>query len=200
MKSYIIAFIAACIEWAGLSVEFLSPIISGIRQALGLPAARAKNAESISIAPGRCIATFVASLTGESIAFDGSTFYNEEDLLGDPTDDTERGKRYVSATGENDVVIQSASRAGEREVKFLYGPQFDKLLSWGQRRTQPQFDFDFLFLYSTQSNEGQRIHRHKRCYFKKLPIIGIGRDKGYITATISYGDIAIVDPATGKEI
>lgn len=163
--------------------------------------ARAANAqESLSVSIGQCTATFVSKLTGESISFGGETFYNDEDLLGDITLDTERAKRHMSADGSRDVLMQSLSRAGTREIKFLLGENLDKLKSWGQSRIQKEFDFDFMYQYNTQSAEGTRIQRHKRCVFIDVPIQGVGRDKGYITAKISFGDVAEVDPTTDKEI
>lgn len=156
--------------------------------------------ESLSVSVGQCVATFVANLSGDSISFGGETFYNEEDLLGDITLDTERAKRFMSADGSRDVLMQSLPRAGTREVKFLLGSNLDKLKSWGQSKIQTVFDFDFYYQYNTQSQTGGRIQRHKRCVFVDLPIQGVGRDRGYITAKISFGDVAEVDPATDKEI
>ena len=163
--------------------------------------AQAKNAqESLSLSIGECIATFVAGVSCESIKFAGDTFYNEEDMLGDITLDTERAKRYMSADGTRDVLMHSLPRAGTREVKFLLGTDLDKLKSWAQSRVQKVFDFDFYYKYNTQSAEGARIQRHKRCVFLDLPLQGVGRDKGYVTAKISFGDVAEVDPSTDKEI
>lgn len=156
--------------------------------------------ESLSISIGECIATFTDPLSGDSISFAGDTMYNEDDLLGDITMKTERGERFMSADGTRDVVMQSLPRAGERDVTFLLGTDYDKLLSWGQSRIQKIFDFDFYFKYDTQSAEGARIHRHKRCFFSTPPIPSIARGKGYITAKISFGDVAVVNPATGAEI
>ena len=170
------------------------------RKIFNMPAAQAMNQESLSNSIGECIATFVASVTGESIKFAGDTFYNEEDLLGDITLDTERAQRFMSADGTRDVIMHSLPRAGTREVKFLLGTDLDKLKSWGQARVQKIFDFDFYYKYNTQSAEGARIQRHKRCVFVDLPIQGVGRDKGYVTAKISFGDVAEVDPATDQEI
>lgn len=172
-----------------------------IRRALRIPAARAANAqESLTVVVGQCVATFTAKLTGESISFGGDTFYNEEDLLGDITLDTERGKRHMAADGSRGVLILSIPRAGNREVKFLLGENLDKLKSWGQAKIQTLFDFDFYYVYNTQSAEGARIHRHKNCYFTKMPLAGVGRDRGYVTAEISFEDVAEIDPATDKEI
>ena len=156
--------------------------------------------ESLSISIGECIATFTDPLSGESISFAGDTMYNEDELLGEITMKTERGERFMSADGTRDVVMQSMPRAGDRDVTFLLGTDYDKLLSWGQSRIQKIFDFDFYFKYDTASTEGARIHRHKRCFFTTPPIPSVARGKGYITAKISFGDVAIVNPATGAEI
>lgn len=156
--------------------------------------------ESLSISIGECIATFTDPLSGDSISFAGDTMYNEDELLGEITMKTERGERFMSADGTRDVVMQSLPRAGERDVTFLLGTDYEKLLSWGQSRVQKIFDFDFYFKYDTQSAEGARIHRHKRCFFSTPPIPSVARGKGYITAKISFGDVAIVNPATGAEI
>jgi hypothetical protein len=156
--------------------------------------------ESLSVSIGECIATFTASLTGESLVFGGDTFYNDEDLLGDITLDTERVARHKAADGSRDVLMHSLTRAGERDVTFLLGSDFDKLKSWAQARVQTVFDLDFYFKYNTQSAEGARIHRHKRCAMKGLPLPAIGREKGYVTCRISFGDVAEIDPATGNEI
>lgn len=156
--------------------------------------------ESLSISIGECIATFTDPLSGESISFAGDTMYNEDELLGEITMKTERGERFMSADGTRDVVMQSMPRAGDRDVTFLLGTDYDKLLSWGQARIQKIFDFDFYFKYDTASTEGARIHRHKRCFFSTPPIPSVARGKGYITAKISFGDVAIVNPATGAEI
>ena len=178
-----------------------SAIVVKIRKFFRWPGAQAKNAqESLSVSVGQCVATFVSILTGESISFGGETFYNEEDLLGDITLDTERAKRYMSADGSRDVLMQSMSRAGTREIKFLLGENLDKLKHWGQSPIQKEFNFDFLYKYNTESAEGARIQRHKRCVFIDLPLVGVGRDRGYITAKISFGDVAEVDPTTDKEI
>ena len=156
--------------------------------------------ESLSISIGECIATFTDPLSGDSISFAGDTMYNEDELLGEITMKTERGERFMSADGTRDVVMQSLPRAGERDVTFLLGTDYDKLLSWGQARIQKIFDFDFYYKYDTASAEGARIHRHKRCFFTTPPIPSIARGKGYITAKISFGDVAVVDPSTGAEI
>lgn len=156
--------------------------------------------ESLSISIGECIATFTDPLSGDSISFAGDTMYNEDELLGEITMKTERGERYMSADGSRDVIIQSMPRAGERDVTFLLGTNYEKLLSWGQRRIQPVFDFDFYFKYDTQSAEGARVHRHKRCIFTTPPIPSVARGKGYITAKISFGDVAVINPSTGAEI
>jgi hypothetical protein len=179
----------------------LLSIITFFRTLFHLPVARAANTqESLSVSVGQCVATFVSVLTGESISFGGESFYNEEDLLGDITLDTERAKRFMSADGSRGVIMQSMPRAGSREVKFLLGENLDKLKSWGQSRVQKVFDFDFLYKYNTDSAEGARIHRHKQCVFLELPLVGVGRDRGYVTAKISFGDVAEIDPATDKEI
>ena len=181
--------------------KLFSKIETLFRLAFHMPVARAANTqESLSVSIGQCVATFVANLSGESISFGGDTFYNEEDLLGDITLDTERAKRFMSADGTRDVLMHSLPRAGTREIKFLLGDNLDKLKSWGQSRVQTVFDFDFLYTYNTQSKEGTRIQRHKRCVFIDLPLQGVGRDRGYVTAKISFGDVAEVDPATDKEI
>ena len=156
--------------------------------------------ESLSVSIGESTATFTDPLSGEVISFGGDTMYNEDELLGEITMKTERGERFLSADGTRDVVMQSLPRAGEREVTFLFGTDYDKLLSWGQSRIQKIFNFDFYFKYDTDSSEGARIHRHKRCYFVSPPIPSIARGKGYITAKISFGDVAVIDPSTGAEI
>lgn len=156
--------------------------------------------ESLSLSIGECIATFVSSVSKESVKFAGDTFYNEEELLGDITLDTERAKRFMSADGSRDVIMHSLPRAGTREVKFLLGADFDKLKSWAQSRVQKVFDFDFYYKYNTQSAEGARIQRHKRCVFLDMPLQGIGRDKGFVTCKISFGDVAEVNPLTDTEI
>jgi len=173
----------------------------GITRRWRVPAARAANAqESLTVVIGQCVATFTAKLTGESISFGGETMYNEEDLLGDITLDTERGKRHMAADGSRGVLILSIPRAGTREVKFLLGDNLDLLKSWGQSKIQTIFDFDFYYAYNTQSSEGARIHRHKNCYFTKMPLAGVGRDRGYVTAEISFEDVAEIDPSTDNEI
>ena len=176
-------------------------VVGFFRELFHIPAARAANVqESLTVVVGQCVATFTAKLSGESISFGGETFYNEEDLLGDITLDTERGKRHMSADGSRGVLILSLPRAGTREVKFLLGDNLDKLKSWGQAKIQKLFDFDFYYAYNTQSREGARIHRHKNCYFTKMPLAGVGRDRGYVTAEISFEDVAEIDPLTDKEI
>lgn len=163
--------------------------------------ARAANAqESLSVSIGECIATFTAALTGETLVFAGDTFYNDDQLLGEITLDTDRGERFKSADGSRDVVMHSLTRAGERDVTFLLGTDFDKLKSWAQSRVQTMFDLDFYYKYDTQSALGARIVRHKRCFMKGLPLQAIGRSQGYVTCKISFGDVAEVNPATGKEI
>ncbi len=180
----------------------LMMIVTFFRKAFRLPAARAANAtqESLTVIIGRCVATFTAKLSGQSLSFGGDTFYNEEDLLGDITLDTERGKRHMAADGSRGVLILSIPRAGTREVKFLLGDNLDLLKHWGQAKIQTLFDFDFYYAYNTQSNEGARIHRHKNCYFTKMPLAGVGRDRGYVTAEISFEDVAEIDPLTDKEV
>jgi len=176
-------------------------VVGFFRELFHIPAARAANVqESLTVVVGQCVATFTAKLSGESLSFGGETFYNEEDLLGDITLDTERGKRHMSADGSRGVLILSIPRAGTREVKFLLGDNLDKLKNWGQAKIQKLFDFDFFYAYNTQSREGARIHRHKNCYFTKMPLAGVGRDRGYVTAEISFEDVAEIDPATDKEI
>ena len=156
--------------------------------------------ESLSVSIGECIATFTIPLSGESVSLAGDTFYNEDELLGEITMKTERAERFMSADGTRDVIMQSLPRAGDRDITFLLGSDYDKLLSWGQSRIQPVFDFDFYFKYNTASSEGARIHRHKRCVFLTPPIPSVARGKGYITAKISFGDVAVIDPSTGSEI
>ena len=156
--------------------------------------------ESLSISIGECTATFIDPLSKKKITFAGDTMYNEDELLGEITMKTERGERFLSADGTRDVVMQSLPRAGDRDVTFLLGTDYEDLLSWGQSRIQKIFDFDFSFKYDTQSSEGTRIHKHKRCFFVTPPIPSIARGKGYVTAKISFGDVAVVDPSTGKEI
>lgn len=180
---------------------FIAILAEFVRKTFHIPAARAANAqESLTVVIGQCVATFTAKLTGDSISFGGDTFYNEEDLLGDITLDTERGKRHMAADGSRGVLILSVPRAGTREIKFLLGENLDKLKSWGQAKIQTLFDFDFYYAYNTQSAEGARIHRHKNCYFTKMPLAGVGRDRGYVTAEISFEDVAEIDPATDEEI
>lgn len=180
----------------------LMMIVTFFRELFHFPAARAANAtqESLTVIIGRCVATFTAKLSGQSLSFGGDTFYNEEDLLGDITLDTERGKRHMAADGSRGVLILSIPRAGNREVKFLLGDNLDLLKHWGQAKIQTLFDFDFYYAYNTQSNEGARIHRHKNCYFTKMPLAGVGRDRGYVTAEISFEDVAEIDPLTDKEV
>jgi hypothetical protein len=156
--------------------------------------------ESLSVSIGECIATFTDPISGDSISFGGDTFYNEDELLGEPTMKTDRGERFMAADGTRDVVMQSLPRAGQRDITFLFGTDYEKLLSWGQKRIQPIFDFDFYFKYDTASAEGARIHRHKRCFFVSPPIPSVARGKGYITAKIDFGDVAVINPATGAEI
>ena len=159
--------------------------------------------QSLSIAVGECLATFVDPATGKKITFSGESLYNEDELLGEITMKTERGERFMSADGSRDVIMQSMPRAGERDVTFLLGEgtdSYESLLSWGQQRIQPIFDFDFQFVYNTQTDTGTRIHRHKRCFFSTPPIPSIARGKGYITAKISFGDVSVVNPSVGSEI
>lgn len=156
--------------------------------------------ESLSISYGECIATFTDPISGDTISFGGDTMYNEDDLLGEPSQKNERGERHMAADGSRDVIVQNMALNGERDITFLLGTDYDKLLSWGQRKIQPIFNFDFYFKYDTASAEGARIHRHTRCFFLSPPIPSISRGKGYITAKISYGEIAVVNPSTGAKI
>lgn len=184
-----------------LIIFIISMIVTFFRELCHVPAARAANVqESLTVVIGQCVATFTAKLSGESVSFGGDTFYNEEDLLGDITLDTERGKRHMAADGSRGVLILSVPRAGTREVKFLLGDNLDLLKHWGQAKIQTLFDFDFYYAYNTQSKEGARIHRHKNCYFTKMPLAGVGRDRGYVTAEISFEDVAEINPLTDKEI
>jgi len=162
--------------------------------------ARAKNQDSLSVSIGECIATFTATLTGETLVFAGDTFYNDDQLLGEITLDTDRVERFKSADGSRDVLMHSLTRAGERDVTFLLGSDFDKLKTWAQARVQTVFDLDFYFKFNTQTSEQARIHRHKRCAMKGLPLQAIARGQGYVTCKISFGDVAEIDPSTGKEI
>jgi hypothetical protein len=184
------------------SIQIIIALLAAfVRKLFHAPTARAANAqESLTIIIGQCVATFTAKLTGASISFGGDTFYNEEDLLGDITLDTERGKRHMAADGSRGVLILSTPRAGNREVKFLLGDNLDLLKGWGQAKIQTLFDFDFYYAYNTQSAEGARIHRHKNCYFTKMPLAGVGRDRGYVTAEISFEDVAEINPLTDQEI
>ena len=156
--------------------------------------------ESLSISPGECIATFINQRTGEKIVCGGDTFAGEQELLGEPTLKSERVVREISADGSRDVMIQNMSRAGERDITFLYGDNRDAILSYAQSRIQPIFNLDFYYKYDKTSTEGARIQRHKRCAFLSLPINAIGNDKGYATCKISFGDIAEIDTSTGSEI
>jgi len=156
--------------------------------------------QSLSISVGECIATFTDPISGDTISFSGDTMYNEDELLGEITMKTERGERFMSADGTRDVIMQSMPRAGERDVTFLLGTDYDKLLSWGQSRIQKIFNFNFYFKYDTAYAEGARIHKHLRCFFSTPPIPSIARGKGYVTAKISFGDVSVVDPSTGAEI
>jgi hypothetical protein len=174
-----------------------------VHQMLHIPMARAYNTESLTVVLGKCVATFVAKTgtdAGTSIAFGGDTFYNEDDLLGDPTMDGDRGKRHMAADASRSVTVLSMSRAGTREIKFLLGDNLDRLKHWGQAKIQTFFDFDFFYTYDSPTKAGARLHRHKNCFFTKMPLAGVGRDRGYIVAEISYEDLAEVDPATDKEI
>jgi hypothetical protein len=176
-------------------LKFFRKLIFGNRYA------QVKNIdESLSVSIGECIATFTSELTGESIVFSGETFYNDDQLLGEITLDEDRGQRFGSADGKRDVVMQNLRRAGERDITFLLGTGLDKLKSWAQTRVQPVFQFDFYYKYDTQSADQARIQRHKRCFFKTMPIQAIGRSQGYVTCKISFGDIAEVDPSTGTEL
>ena len=125
---------------------------------------------------------------------------NEDELLGEITPMDDRGKRFPAADGSRDVIIQNMSRAGERDVTFLQGENLDKLISWSQKRIQPKFDFDFYYKYDSDTAEGARIHRHKRCIFKTQIVPSIARGKGYVTTKIDFGDVAVINPATGAEI
>ena len=156
--------------------------------------------ESISIAPGECIATFTSTKDGKQIVCAGDTFCSEQELLGDINLKSERAERCISADGSRDVLIQNMCRAGDREVTFLLGDNADALLSWAQKRIQSPFTFDFYYKYNKQSSSGARIQRHKRCIFLALPIPAISKDKGYVTCKISFGDVAMIDPSTGAEI
>lgn len=182
-------------------MKTINLIITWLRLFFHKPMAQAQNAqESVSVSVGQCVATFVAKLSGESISFGGETFYSEEDLLSEPELESERGKRFMGADGSRSTTILSMTRNGTRDVKFLLGDNLDRLTSWAQSRIPIAFDFDFMYQYNTQTIEGTRIQRHKNCFFVGLPVPGVGKDKGYVTAKINYEDIALVDPLTDKEI
>lgn len=182
-------------------ITFLLSILIFIRELFRLPAARAANAqESVSIAIGRSVATFVAKLSGESLSFGGDTFYSEDELLSPPELKSERGNRHMAADGSRSATIYSMTRNGTRDIKFLLGDNLDRLVSWGQARIPVAFDFDFLYQRDLQSATGTRIQRHKNCFFVGIPVPGIGKDQGYVTAKIDYEDIAEVDPLTDKEL
>lgn len=183
-------------------MKFISWFITNFRRLFHIPVVSVANAnqESLTVIIGKCVATFTAKLSGQSISFGGDTFYNEEDLLGEITLDTERAKRFMAADGSRGVLMLSIPRAGNREVKFLLGDNLDKLKHWGQAKIQTVFDFDFYYAYNSQSSEGARIQRHINCIFSKMPIAGVGRDRGYVTAEISFEDVKEIDPATDQEI
>lgn len=159
-------------------------------------------AESLSISIAECVATFQAyGPINESLVFAGDTFANDGDLLGDISLQTELFERYLSADGSRDVSIQSAPRAGEREVMFLFGSDFERLLSWAQRFPQPFFNFDFYYKWYSESGESARIQRHLRCAFKTLPFPKISRESGgVISARINFGDAFAINPVTGQKI
>lgn len=158
--------------------------------------------QSIQVSIAECIATFQAygSLT-ESLVFAGDTFANDGDLLGEISLQTELFERHLSADGTRDVAVMSAPKAGEREIMFLYGTDYERLLSWAQRFPQPFFNFDFFYKWYDSNGMQSRIQRHLRCGFKTLPMPKISRDGGgVITARINFGDVYAVNPATGQKI
>ena len=159
--------------------------------------------QSISYTPGECIATFTDTATGDIVRFTGETFSTEDELLGEITMKSDRAERSVSADGKRDVIIQNMARAAERDITILLGvgsDSFESLLSFAQKRIQVIFDFDFQFIYHTDSSTYSRIHQHKRCFFPTIPVQSIGKDKRIVTAKISFLDVAVIDPSTGQEI
>lgn len=158
--------------------------------------------QSISVSIAECVATFQAyGSSTDSFSFAGDTFSNDGDLLGEISLQTELFERYLSADGTRDVSIQSAPRAGQREVSFLYGTDYERLLSWAQRFPQPFFNFDFYYKWYSEDGESARIQRHLRCGFKTLPMISVSRENGgVIRAQINFGDVFLVNPTTGQKI
>ena len=156
--------------------------------------------QSRTYALGESICTLTATIGGQVITLDGGSITNDDDMLGAISTDSERAKRFKSADGSRDILIQNESRSGKREITFLHGDTVDKLISWGQARIQTVFNMDYYVKYNTDTGEGSRIQRHKRCIMIDMPIPKISREDGYVKMNISFGDVAWVDPATGKEL
>lgn len=158
--------------------------------------------QSIQVSIAECVATFgFYGASTESLVFAGDTFSNDGDLLGEISLQTELFERYLSADGTRDVAVMSAPRAGEREIMFLYGTDFERLLSKAQSFPQPFFNFDFFYKWYSADGVEARIQRHLRCGFKTLPMPRISRENGgVITARINFGDVYAVNPATGQKI
>ena len=157
--------------------------------------------ETLSQAVGQAIATLTANISGQVLSFKGDTFYNDDDLLGEITLDEERGKRFMSADGSRSMIMLSESRAGKRDVTFLYSEDYEQLVSWAQSRIPVVFTLEFYYLYAGQSAEFARIQRHKDCIIVGSPLPPLSREKGaYVKCSVSFGDHALVDPSTGKEI
>ncbi len=158
--------------------------------------------QSISVSLAECVATFdFYGPVKTSFVFAGDTFANDGDLLGKITLQTMLFERYLSADGTRDVIIQSAPRAGDREISFLYGTDYEKLLSMAQRFPQPQFNLDFYYKWYSEDGESARIQRHLRCGFKELPMVSVSRENGaFITVPLNFGDAYLVNPTTGQKI
>lgn len=157
---------------------------------------------SVRVNIAECVATLTPiGVTSEGpLQFGGETAFHEAAFLGEVTPKYELGQRYLSAAAQNDVVMQTNSHAGARDMNLLLGTDIDKLISWAQRRPWQMFNLDFYYKLHTDTANLARIQRHLRCFMTKIPIQTVAYDTALITISLDFGDIQIIDPATGQPL
>lgn len=157
---------------------------------------------SVRVNIAECVATLTPiGVTSEGpIQFGGEVAFHEAAFLGEVTPKYERGQRYLSAAASNDVVMQTNSRAGTRDMNLLMGTDIDRLTSWAQRNPQQLFNLDFYYKLFTDTANLARIQRHLRCFMPKIPTPIIAYDQALITVTLDFGDLIQINPITGQPL
>ena len=127
------------------------------------------------------------------ITLKADVFWNEDQMLSEPTPDKPRAKYFASNDGKTGQYIDIFAKSGTRDCMLMDSLEAEKLIAWAMSNPQPLFDFSFFYKRNDQEDTEARTQIHYDCKFLGHPARVPANDVVIIRFNFQYANMDTLD-------